>query len=105
MKIGKYLFPNLKQAKEMQELTTSTENNPTKNTCYGLKPEIIKSAEYSKEGEIIQEAETSGKWQLDVVWYDTENIDPEVVSSYLVDIKGQGNSRISGINYQEHKLK
>ena len=97
MKQGKYLFPSFEKAKEMKDSLISTEENPNNHQAFGLKQECIKQATEDEE------AEYSDCWQLDVAWFGIDE-HPYGWKKYAVDIKGQGNTRIAGIDYNKVKL-
>ncbi len=112
MKQGKYLFPSFEKAKEMKDSLISTEEKPNNHYAFGLKQECTKEAVY-ENGEVIEEAEYSDNWQFDVAWSNLPNEGTEEEpkfdhpfgwKKYSVEVSGQGNSRISGVDYQKVKL-
>lgn len=109
---GKYLFPSFEKAKKMKDSLISTEEEPNNNIPFGLKQECIKKPVY-ENGEVIEDAEYSDSWQLDVAWIDLPNEGTEENpiydhpygwKKYSVDVKGQGNSVILGIEYNDVKF-
>ena len=109
MKIGKYKFDSIEDAKKKTDalgIATDEDGNeyPThKHTIVHLGNIVLEQAVIDEDGEIETEAVISEDWHVDVLWDGLED-HPYGWKSKSVNIDGDGVHAFFGLSYQSLKI-